>query len=391
MNMKRLGSFVFNLILCLVTLELCSYLILLYFDQEQKSFVDIFYGENSNLFIRGKCDYVSSLQPHPYLGFVHKSDCYELNNVGLLGSDIEYTRKPGQVRIGIFGGSVAAEFAGFKENSALEHLLNHCYSNDGNVLYKVANFSDGAWKQPHQVIALSLFKQFVDIAITIEGFNEHYLYLSRFDFALPSDNFVEINPEMQRNYYLKKMYSSLYAIDGSLINNSNLIKLFVFTARTSLLRIFNRQSDSDWKLQWKLPAGINSAEWNQLRYAGFLRDFEAIAVAANIPSVFVLQPSPLYKKHLTDAERVAVTYDTYKREYEIISKVMHENTTNYLDLSALFSGEVKTVFGDSIHFTNFERPYSLGNKKMSEAIAGYLSSHGIINTTDQCPDDFDWE
>jgi hypothetical protein len=60
----------------------------------------------------------------------------------------------------------------------------------------VLNGGDGAWKQPQQTILFSLYADFVDAVVTLDGYNEKLMIqpgvVSRFE--LPGNNFLDANP-----------------------------------------------------------------------------------------------------------------------------------------------------------------------------------------------------
>ena len=149
----------FLLSLSIILLEGGSYAVLIILELQGKDFSEIYDPSGNTARPRGECDdYVQTLEPHPYLAYVHNARCadpFKINNIGLLNQDVDLTNEKFH-SIGIFGGSVAAQFGGFNTTPQLEQILNGCFQNKKNKPFKVLNFADGGWKQPQQVIALAL-------------------------------------------------------------------------------------------------------------------------------------------------------------------------------------------------------------------------------------------
>ena len=79
------------------------------------------------------CQYIDTLFPHPYLGFVHHRNppCgfSYVNKVGLFGVNFPSERLPDRFVILVTGGSVAAQFAQIIPGrpTYLESILNQFY------------------------------------------------------------------------------------------------------------------------------------------------------------------------------------------------------------------------------------------------------------------------
>ncbi|MFS8086823.1 MAG: hypothetical protein ACMG6H_14410, partial [Acidobacteriota bacterium] len=129
----------------------------------------------------------SQQQLHPYFGFVdrvglsHRFKDSQIdhvsNNFGF-ASDYPYPFKrqhPNQFLVGVFGGSVAANYSLFEmeENILASQLKKLPGLADKEII--VLPFAMGAFKQPQQLIVLSYFlslDQDLDLIINIDGFNE---------------------------------------------------------------------------------------------------------------------------------------------------------------------------------------------------------------------------
>ena len=121
---------------------------------------------------------------HPFFGYVLKQGAFtnpklklKVNKQGFF-SLYEYPfvkTKPNQFIIGVFGGSVANNFALDEYiNQRLSKKLK-TYPELANKEIIVLNFGNGGYKQPQQLLILNYFLalgQELDLAINIDGFNE---------------------------------------------------------------------------------------------------------------------------------------------------------------------------------------------------------------------------
>jgi hypothetical protein len=283
--------------------------------------------------------------------------------------------------VGIFGGSVAAQFAGSTDVPQIERILNKCFASPSGKPFIVYNFSGGAWKHPQQEIALTLYGDYINIAVSIEGFNEHYAFMPgvNWDIIVPASNYSSL----LNGDYLTDFYFKLDKLNGGFFSKSNTIKLFTLLFRKNLER---RSTYSKLIEKYAFPPSVNSHDLNAKRYAGFIRSFDAIASSKNIYSLFVLQPAPL-NKQLTSAEIQVVAPLNYKEQYSEIASLLKDNARAFIDLSDLFSKTERDVFKDEIHFITTDSSYkSYGNFKMATDIARKLLSDRIIIEKERAED-----
>lgn len=336
---------------------------------ENKPFSYIYNNSNNAFLFNGNCsDYLETLTLHPYLGFTHNRDCsgkgYDINTFGMLGK--EYDRD--KFNIGIFGGSVAAQFSGLSKESKnyLEKKLNCCYTNIKQKPFNVLNFSDGAWKQPNQVVALTLFGDYIDAAISIEGYNEHYYMNNKtnIDITQPARNFTYLkNSKIFERIYLKLKYFDFFPV-----NKSNFLKLFTHLFRKILEAKQNLQFAQEKDYEQIYSNEIS----NEIRYQNFIKLFDQIAIAKSIYSLIIVQPVPLYKP-LSELETSVVGDLNYKKEYDKVTKIIGESR-NSIDLSRLYENENNTVFIDHIHLND------IGNDAMATELINRLIEDKIIYT-----------
>ncbi len=140
-------------------------------------------------------------QLHPYFGFIDKAGIehrlpylqtgHPANNFGF-ASIYNYPFKrqePNQFIVGIFGGSVAANYSFFEiEELILAKALKQLPAlADKEII--ILPFAIGGYKQPQQLIVLNYFLsigQELDLAIDIDGFNEVALSYSNYKHGIES-------------------------------------------------------------------------------------------------------------------------------------------------------------------------------------------------------------
>lgn len=383
-NMSVAIKYIVTLLLVIALTEAGSYAALYALGASDKSFSEIYDPTGNTARFRGNCnDYVQTLELNPYLAFIHNRQCsgpgkgdseYRVNNLGLIDQDVDFI-KGNFYTIGIFGGSVGLLFGGITSSPQLEEILNNCFNSKLGKPFKVLNFSDGAWKHPQQVIALTLYGDYINTAISIEGFNEHYMLARGIsaDMTLPASNYSSLinNDFMSNNYFM------LSKLIESPISKSGTLKLFTLLSRKSLEK---RGEKSYFELiqKYSVPADIDVHEHNVHRYIGFIRSFDAVAASKDVYSLIVLQPVPLHKQ-LSNAEVKVVQPLDYEEPYKEIASLLKNNARAFIDLSDLFAGVDRTIFADQIHFVRLDKnARSYGNYKMAVEIIHRLEQDNEI-------------
>lgn len=145
-------------------------------------------------------------QLHPYFGFIdkvgvdHRTQYSQMshlaNNFGFASTHPYPFKKQNsnQFLVGVFGGSVAANYAFFEmEAQTLATAFEQLPELAGKEVI-ILPFAIGGYKQPQQLLVLNYFLsigQELDLAINIDGFNEVALgylnYQHRTEISMPSD------------------------------------------------------------------------------------------------------------------------------------------------------------------------------------------------------------
>ncbi|MEG4419677.1 hypothetical protein QUA70_14000 [Microcoleus sp. LAD1_D5] len=137
---------------------------------------------------------------HPFLGFIQQPGPdfrpgFKVNNYGFI-SPYDYPlkkTKKNQFIVGVFGGSVASNYAVFEvQNKILPQYLKQVPGLKDKE-FVILSFATGGYKQPQQLLILNYFLalgQELDLVVNIDGFNEVALSnlnnKNQVDLAMPS-------------------------------------------------------------------------------------------------------------------------------------------------------------------------------------------------------------
>lgn len=221
-----------NLVITLISLESLS--LAFYFIKEKK----FFYTRGKS---QGQEKIVADLERtgvrlnesiverlHPFFGYVLKQGAFarpelglKVNNFGFFSRyDYPFVRKnKNQFIIGLFGGSVANNFAGYEYvNQGLSNALKK-YPEFANKEIVLLNFGNGGYKQPQQLLILNYFLslgQELDMVINIDGFNEVAMSnlnnKSQVDVTMPSFQHIQPLTGLANNSLSPEMMSSIVNI-----------------------------------------------------------------------------------------------------------------------------------------------------------------------------------
>ena len=337
--------------------------------------------------------YMDTLFPHPYLAFVHRNGYgIEVNNVGLLGDDYPFEKSKDSFVVLVTGGSVASQFAQLKRGGIkyLQDILNERYDFHGKRVI-VLNGGDGAWSQPQQTILFLLYHDVIDAVITLDGFNENYVFrISGRRLEMPSNNFYDVNPFIKYGY--ERLLAAWIANSTYQFFRNNFIlsrsHLAWFTGKI-LRKVIRKTIYHNANLNIKSKTTIEGIfslpnEWdyekcftyNTAQYRNYMRVMNTIAQQYHILRAFFIQPVPGIKKSLTKEEQAVVgnlDYTTiYQRMTTELLQLQQEDIPIF-DLLDVFSRVDDTVYADSIHCVRYgELEESVGYRIMAERVVDIL-------------------
>lgn len=331
--------------------------------------------------------YVDTMLPHPYVGYVHdkRFKRWTVNNVGFLGQDYPYEKEEGVFVILVTGGSTASQFAGFsQEQNYLEKILNEKYTNDKIKRYVVLNGALGAWKQPQQLMLLSLYAPVIDGVISLEGYNE-FGSLKGQGFAAPEQYFVAAMGHQfnaMQEFLPLILSSAILKIqkNSNIIDSSQLLSFMLTKIRHKLDRIYmNNRSSTSVKNRvnqiFYYPGSWSDSkkhEYSLSQYKHFLVSMNAVAKASNVEFLLLMQPTAVYGKQLTEKEQRVVSDLSFGNDYyQMVHELMDLKLSHQLPIYSLldvFNGQTETMFEDSAHLS------TNGNKILAEEIVNLLET-----------------
>jgi hypothetical protein len=338
------------------------------------------------------CQYIDSLFPHPYLGFVHHRNppcgVPGINNVGLFGPDFPAERRADRFVILVTGGSVAAQFAQTIPAGPryLEAILNESYLSPTGKPFLVLNGGDGSWKQPQQSILFLLWSDVVDGVITLDGFNEVMALGRPLRFEYPDNNFAVVNPLAREGYDAIVGRWALGRMVGWMSQNpvtsrSHAVFMTVRAARRTLDRQARRESargttvESLFRLprEWERDKVIASA---LEQYKKYVRSMNAIGRDRRILTAYFVQPVPAIGKRLTQDEQAVVGNLGYGLLYRQMTDALlslRGEGIRVFSLLQTFAGVEETLYDDPVHLKRDARGESVGYRLMAGEIARTLA------------------
>jgi hypothetical protein len=391
-----------GIVLALGAVELTAIVWLFLEDGHYTSAAEL-YQRTQNTYVRdltkgSDCRYVDTLFPHPYVAFVHHGNppcgAPNINNVGLFNDDFPVTKPADRYTILLTGGSVASQLGQVSPSPPapkfLEEELNKHYLSPNGKPFLVLHGGDGAWKEPQQFILFSLYAGSLDAVVTLDGYNEHYLFRSYTTERLerPLSNFIEVNPFVaDENFGDAAIGWVVGRIAGALASNpifgnshaaymiirgieavAKSKDIFKSSKKTTLASLFNlpqeyRTADGVFNVQLAL-------------YQKYDRAIEAVAKDNDVKTAYFLQPVPTWGKSLTDDEKrgAANSADSalYRRIVDGMLTLRQRGMAVY-DLGDLLKDEKGTIYADDIHFIRDEAGESKGYRLMAARMGELLA------------------
>jgi hypothetical protein len=337
---------------------------------------------------------------HPFFGFIQKpSDDFrpgfKVNNYGFI-SPYDYPLKKtknNQFFIGVFGGSVASDYAIFQvQNQILPKYLKQLPGLKDKE-FVILSFATGGYKQPQQLLILNYFLalgQELDMVVNIDGFNEVALSnlnnKNQVDLAMPSIQHIGPLANFANNSLsTKAMQATLRIQQNKTRINQGLSSLqdCSLAACDALISVYVQHLVNNYKTdvikfekertkQQKNDSGsviyINNNKsvlqdslafeemaWNWAKSSIFMHK---VLSASNVPYFHVLQPNQYYqtKKVFGEAEKqIAFSKETpYAKSVQIGYPALfkkfpnlEKNNINILNAVNVFDRTKDAVYVDS--------------------------------------------
>jgi hypothetical protein len=361
---------------------------------------------------------------HPYFGYVTKQGAFprpdvnlKVNNYGFYTRyDYPFIKKnTNQYIIGIFGGSVANDFAinDYIYNEFTRRLKKSPFFANKEII--ILNFGIGGYKQPQQLLILNYFlaiNQQFDLVINLDGFNEIALAnvnnKNQLDLAMPSFQHIQPLTGLANNNLSFKVLQSMLDIRQTKKLLSKTMKdldscslALCYTARSlqarhlinqyqEQLKDYEKQQKANanqlfdknnvinlYQSESKLDAEKAYDQMISIWYQSSLT-MSQVLKARKIPYFNFIQPNQYYpsKRVFTEEEKklYIVTYSPYSDAIKIgypklLSKVedLRKEQVNVFSAVNVLDGEKETVYRDNCcHYNNIGQ--NLLGDYISEAI-----------------------
>ena len=335
---------------------------------------------------------------HPFFGFIQKpSDDFrpgfKVNNYGFI-SPYDYPlkkTKKNQFFIGVFGGSVASDYAIFQvQNQILPKYLKQLPGLKDKE-FVILSFATGGYKQPQQLLILNYFLalgQELDMVVNIDGFNEVALSnlnnKNQVDLAMPSIQHIWPLANFANNSLSRKamkatlriqenktrinqalsslQHCSLAACDAFI---SVYVQNLINTYKTDVLkfeeeRTKQQKNDSVIYINTNKSVLQDSVAFEKMagNWAKSSIFMHKVLSASNVPYFHVLQPNQYYqtKRVFGEAEKqIAFNKETpYAKSVQIgypaiFKKIpnLQKNNINILNAVNVFDQTKEAVYVDS--------------------------------------------
>ena len=411
-SLKSILRFFFLLIIFLIILEIISKLIVYFGYGYLKKPSDIIRDDNINSYVQvlekeEKCNYFSTLFPHPYLGWVNwnNPNCSNklgFNSDGFLGPEFPIKKYEKFFDILITGGSVSAQFGPGrkcknKENPFCRNFLAEAlkeYISSNNKEIRVFNGGAGAYKHPHQSIVATLFGKNFDLIISIEGFNEHYLLNDKIPkkFSVPANNYnISTNAfYLDSNFNrliiklilsYKNLANKFFLADKSHFHSLSYRILKIIAEKTILTENNKRKNFSNlWEYD---KTQLNSVDIEEFKYENLVsqwKNFIASSSSNGAKAIVIIQPVPQLYKNLTLEEKEFTNHRDYKKIFlkmaEEAEKLRLNKNLMVYDFLNIYEQYNETIYQDQIHIN------TKGNEIMASNLKDILILNKIIKKND---------
>jgi len=337
---------------------------------------------------------------HPYFGYTFNPDPPRLNAQGFAGdAGTLYQKQPGELVIGIFGGSVAGQVGGWGQ-ILVDRLLPELRKR-GYQRATVLSFAVGGWRQPQTFYTLASMLPVLDLVVNVEGVNElaeldeGCLRRQPADFPPPYVyDLLAHEPSEETTLRRAELFSRMrsakrvtQAFAAAPLRWSRLAHL-VWRAYASLARKkidalragVQRDDQIDWSNlePTRTPADVAAARDRYLaHWLDLIRYSRLISESRGVPFFDFIQPNqhPEGRKPLSKEERAMIDADPLKEEHytpfytrlEQAEKTLRAEGIEYYFLGDLFKDHPETLYIDSCCHLN-ERGIQLVNNAIADRI-----------------------
>jgi hypothetical protein len=308
--------------------------------------------------------------PHPYFGYVYSSNVTK-NYYGLsTQADLRSPKKNDEIVVGVFGGSVAEQWATkISQSSYFGDELKKRVPAFRNKKIVVVNFALAAGKQPQQFHLYSTFMDRLDFSINLDGYNEIAFVTAQFPVEYPVYSGMLFFPTRKTENLLDQLraivrnrWSLAGFLDMPLVRSSSLgywVWLAYFNwsekKRDEISAQIGKSTTDD---RADFYADISSDEMRRLgakNWAKYLRLQNELATADGKPAFFFIQANQFTSASKPFSKEEQAFYESghqtfvpmgyrYLREFALPLK---KSGTMIFDLTDMFRGHPEQVYSDN--------------------------------------------
>lgn len=346
---------------------------------------------------------------HPFFGYTGKRNAKGFNNFGFTTwQKFPYRKAPDEFVIGTFGGSFAQQF--IDDNEAVRILNQEIFpaiERLGYTRITHINLSESAWRQPQNHYALLHYLSDIDLAITIDGFNEIANIDSSLAINYPIDfpnsgiwlGLVKNSLDVSRVKKIHEILEKNEAVHAyAALLNKEPFRISLFCHLLWHLH-FNKsikevaalreklQTDAHWENFDTTPEAeaekTAAVERYFQSYENWIRNAQLLARARGKRSIHFIQPNQYVagtkelseeeKEHYTTNEKLRSEVNGYyPRLEEMVTALQSEKFPVY-SLTNVFQSTQATVYRDDCCHIS-----SLGNEIVARAVAKHLLGSGVL-------------
>ncbi len=328
-----------------------------------------------------RCNWGSTLYPHPYLGIIHKRDNREncltsrVNSEGMYGPEYPSIDDNKTFNILISGGSVAYNLIKWRYDvgryGEIKHRLETNYLGPNGKKIRVFGGAIGSWKQPQQLINYITHQDKFDAILSIEGGNElntseDLKFDSPFSIVYQVGDYRDLNLRTSVAIYealssLREKLINSYLLSWALLRYSSYLnELFGDNMTKSyIVKVFQRKIDEKTDYKDELYS----------EYEKYIDTFRTLTKLNKQKFALFFQPTILrFKVRHTEEKKINFRNDVLKDVYpEIVDKMISINSKNIYSLLKIFENNLSHIYNDYIHFKNIDGKI-LGHKIIVDEI-----------------------
>ncbi len=344
----------------------------------------------------------ATLRLDPHLGWVHAAGD-GINNAGFR-SDVDYPwpSPPGELVVGVFGGSVAESLCS-RQRKPMAKRLQAIAAGRGYETVRVLCFAMVGHRQPQGLFAFERYVDTVDLAIFVEGFNEAVFWgepgypadfpnsaLWRAFARAPSPRETALAGRLDALADARRRLSDAFDLPGAGRSAAAQLTWQVLAARLEGERqnlAAEAAAVAAAAAPGRDPLGFDEKRARDRYFTeldGILRDTAALGARRRVPVLQVLQPNQYVagSKPFSAEERERFLGNTAIRRFVVSGWPRLQSTfassgadgVAVVDLTGMFGDVTETVYADDCCHLN-----ELGNRLMAERILAELASRpGVV-------------